>query len=130
MRKEILRMDPSFVDTGDELKEELEKQCCRDAIAPWTDNEYSMWDPYQKLSKQEEFRFLVARLGTLFQPELSVRAFSAKSCSHKDNRSAVRILKITTTSSQDPLLPQPSLTIQYHVIPRYDINRGYTDPPL
>jgi hypothetical protein len=53
MRKEILRMDPSFVDTWDELKEELEEQCCRNAIAPWTNNEYSMWDPYQKLSKQE-----------------------------------------------------------------------------
>ena len=55
MKKEILRMDPSFVDTWDELIEDLEKQCCSDAIAPWTVNENSPapWDPYQNPSARK-----------------------------------------------------------------------------
>lgn len=55
MRKEILRLDPSFVDTWVELKEELERQRCSDAIAPWTVDELSLtpWDPCQKLSERK-----------------------------------------------------------------------------
>jgi hypothetical protein len=50
MRKEVSRIDPTYVDTWDKLKEGPEKQYSRTGIAPWKVGHQSRdpWTPFRK----------------------------------------------------------------------------------